>query len=92
MEQQERKRRQLLNREIKSFAEKVAEAASVSVRVPFDVRPPSLDVRIVSRLVIHLSLTFRSVNYRLTVCRSAQVPVSNQRRNVWSISLTLHSS
>jgi nucleosome binding factor SPN SPT16 subunit len=37
MEQQERKRRQLLNREIKSFAEKVAEAASVSVCVPFDV-------------------------------------------------------
>jgi hypothetical protein len=32
MEQQERRRRTILNREIKAFAEKIAEAASTSVR------------------------------------------------------------
>lgn len=32
LEQQERKRRQLLNREFKAFAEKIAEAATQSVR------------------------------------------------------------
>jgi len=31
MEQQERKRRAMLNREVKSFAEKIAETASTSV-------------------------------------------------------------
>jgi nucleosome binding factor SPN SPT16 subunit len=31
MEQQERKRRAMLNREVKAFAEKIAEAASASV-------------------------------------------------------------
>jgi nucleosome binding factor SPN SPT16 subunit len=35
MEQQERKRRSALNKEIKSFAEKIAEAASNSVSAPF---------------------------------------------------------
>lgn len=33
LEQQERKRRQMLNREFKAFAEKIAEAATASVRV-----------------------------------------------------------
>jgi nucleosome binding factor SPN SPT16 subunit len=35
MEQQERKRRALLNKEIKAFAEKIAEAASTSVSTFF---------------------------------------------------------
>ncbi len=33
MEQQERKRRAMLNKEVKAFAEKVAEAGSASVRL-----------------------------------------------------------
>jgi nucleosome binding factor SPN SPT16 subunit len=33
MEQQERRRRAMLNKEVKAFAEKVAEAASTSVRL-----------------------------------------------------------
>lgn len=37
MEQQERKRRALLNKEIKAFAEKIAEAASTSVRTVFSI-------------------------------------------------------
>lgn len=32
MEQQERKRRAMLNKEVRAFAEKIAEAASASVR------------------------------------------------------------
>jgi nucleosome binding factor SPN SPT16 subunit len=35
MEQQERKRRAMLNKEIRTFADKIAEAASTSVRNPF---------------------------------------------------------
>jgi nucleosome binding factor SPN SPT16 subunit len=44
MEQQERKRRLMLNREFKSFAEKIAEAAStsVSLRDTFATRTPDL--------------------------------------------------
>jgi nucleosome binding factor SPN SPT16 subunit len=34
MEQQERKRRQLLNKEFKAFSERVTEAAVNSVRIP----------------------------------------------------------
>ena len=43
MEQQERKRRAMLNKEVKAFAEKVAEAASNSVRisVPSSYKPTS---------------------------------------------------
>lgn len=33
MEQQERKRRAMMNKEVKAFAEKIAEAASTSVRL-----------------------------------------------------------
>jgi nucleosome binding factor SPN SPT16 subunit len=33
MEQQERKRRAMLNKEVKAFAEKIAEAGSTSVRL-----------------------------------------------------------
>lgn len=39
MEQQERKRRQILNREFKNFAEKIAEAASASVRILRCIKP-----------------------------------------------------
>jgi nucleosome binding factor SPN SPT16 subunit len=35
MEQQERKRRAMLNKEIRAFGDKIAEAASTSVRNPF---------------------------------------------------------
>ena len=37
MEQQERKRRAMLNKEVKAFAEKIAEAASASVSI--DLHP-----------------------------------------------------
>ena len=36
MEQQERKRRVMLNKEFKAFAEKIAEAASTSVSASID--------------------------------------------------------
>ena len=36
MEQQERKRRAMLNKEFKAFAEKIAEAASTSVSASID--------------------------------------------------------
>ena len=39
MEQQERKRRQMLNKEFKSFSERIAEAAVNSVRVSRHLSP-----------------------------------------------------
>jgi nucleosome binding factor SPN SPT16 subunit len=44
MEQQERKRRTLLNKEIKAFAEKIAEAASASVCPSHIITSPSFDI------------------------------------------------
>lgn len=42
MEQQERKRRAMLNKEIRTFADKIAEAASTSVRNPFCLKSSCL--------------------------------------------------
>ena len=42
MEQQERKRRSMLNKEFKIFAEKIAEAASTSVSASIDYTDPQL--------------------------------------------------
>jgi hypothetical protein len=88
MEQQERKRRQMLNKEFKSFSERIAEAAVNSVRVsrhllPFLLTEPT-------RLVTHWSLIFRSANYHLKAFPSERTFASNQRPIVWFICLIRH--
>ena len=87
MEQQERKRRQMLNKEFKSFSERIAEAAVNSVRISRHLSPYLLTDSL-TRLVTHWSLIFHSVNYHLRVFRSERMFASNQRPIVWSICLT----
>jgi TFIIF-interacting CTD phosphatase-like protein len=83
MEQQERKRRQMLNKEFKMFSEKIAEAATASVSLHLVVnlnREFSHPTNF--RQVTHWNRTPHSGNSRLKVFLTAQMFASNPQQNV----------
>lgn len=90
MEQQERKRRALLNKEIKAFAEKIAEAASVSVR-SLILYPLGFSHHTSNRMVTHWSSTFHLGNSRSKEYHSGPAPVSSRLLSVSSTLLIRHS-
>lgn len=81
MEQQERKRRAMLNREVKSFAEKIAETASTSVsEVNASITWTPRSCLLGISLVKLSNWIFHSENFPLRVYHSVQVSVCNRRQ------------
>lgn len=90
MEQQERKRRQMLNKEIKAFSEKIAEAASQSVRIPL-VACYTCSDKHSSSANLSNSMCL-SVNFLSKVYHSELACAYSRQPTVWSTFQTRHSS
>lgn len=71
MEQQERKRRQILNKEIKAFAEKIAEAASASVSSHFSIHDRISQGFLQNGETLELDIPFRELSFEGVPFRTA---------------------